>query len=120
MPRQREISQIYGLQLYVSTTCLSYPEPEASDIVGQYNRVHAAGYLSMDCELDRNPPVVPLDTIRQRLKKLEMKGFYNHLSVFANYGPTYRRVLSCYHGLDASGREELLVEIRGSGSDLNE
>ncbi|KAH9934282.1 ketoacyl-synt-domain-containing protein [Fomitopsis serialis] len=83
-----------------------------------YNRVHATGYLSVESELDADAPVVPLDDIRARLKKLEMKSFYSNLGSFANYGPTYRRVLSCYHGIDASGLEELLVQIRGAEDDL--
>ncbi|KAH9934268.1 putative polyketide synthase [Fomitopsis serialis] len=83
-----------------------------------YNRLHATGYLSTESELDADGPAVSLDDIRARLKKMEMKGFYEHLDSFANYGPTYRRVLSCYHGIDASGLEELLIEIRGAGDDL--
>ena len=73
----------------------------------------------MDNELDVPVPPVPIDDIRARLKKWDMKSFYTHLDSFANYGPTYRRVLSCYQGLDITGREELLIESRGAGDDLD-
>lgn len=85
----------------------------------QYGRVHATGYLSMDSELAAPPPLVPVEDIRARLKKWDMKNFYSHLDSFANYGPTYRRVLECYQGLDTNGNEELLIEIRGTGDDLD-
>ncbi|KZT66436.1 hypothetical protein DAEQUDRAFT_739999 [Daedalea quercina L-15889] len=79
--------------------------------------VFGSGYLSTA----PNEPVtdtltVPLSELRARLKKWEMKGFYDQLASFANYGPVYRRVLSCYHGI-ASGIDEYLVEIRGAGDD---
>ena len=61
---------------------------------------------------------IPLEQIRQRLNKWEMKGFYDQLDLFAQYGPTYRRLLSCYHGM-ASGSEEYLVEIRGADNNLD-
>lgn len=48
-----------------------------------------------------------------------MKGFYDHLISFANYGPSYRRVLSCYHGIDKHGLEEILIEVRGLEQDLD-
>ena len=73
----------------------------------------------MESELDAPVPHVPLDDVRARLKKWDMKSFYSHLDSFANYGPTYRRVLSCYQGLGSAGREEFLVEIRGAGDDLD-
>ena len=73
----------------------------------------------MDGEPDAAVPLVPVNDLRARLKKWDMKSFYNHLDSFANYGPTYRRVLSCYQGLDTAGREELLIEIRGAEDDLD-
>ncbi|KZT71132.1 ketoacyl-synt-domain-containing protein [Daedalea quercina L-15889] len=84
-----------------------------------YHRLHATGYLSMCSEADTDIRPVPLSDIRARLQKLEMKNFYDSLASFANYGPTYRRVLSCYHGVDRCGLEELLVEIRGAANDLD-
>lgn len=81
----------------------------------QYDRLHASGYLSSEPATDG--ALVPLEQIQKRLKKWEMKGFYDQLNSFAQYGPTYRRLLSCYHGM-ASGSEEYLVEIRGEDGDL--
>ncbi|KAH9918099.1 ketoacyl-synt-domain-containing protein [Fomitopsis serialis] len=84
-----------------------------------YDRVHATGYLSMESELDGDASPVAINDIRARLKMMETKSFYDNLRSFANYGTTYRRVLSCYHGVDASGLEEFLIEIRGAGDDLD-
>ncbi|KAH9934295.1 ketoacyl-synt-domain-containing protein [Fomitopsis serialis] len=84
-----------------------------------YHRVHATGYLSKEREDDATSSIVPLDDIRARLTKRETKSFYDSLGSFANYGPSYKRVLSWYHGVDSSGLEELLIELRGAGDDLD-
>lgn len=72
----------------------------------------------MENELSAPSSTVPITSLRERLVKWDMKQFYNHLETFAQYGPTYRRVLSCYHGIDFSGKEELLIEVRGAADDL--
>ncbi|KAI0917633.1 Type I Iterative Polyketide synthase (PKS) [Taiwanofungus camphoratus] len=85
----------------------------------KYNRLHAKGYLSIteDPRDDRLP--IPLNEIKDRLKPLEMKGFYEEFTDFAfEYGPTYQRVVECRHGMDESGREEILVQVRGIDNDL--
>lgn len=101
----------------VSTFRSQYVEDD--DDSQQYNRMHATGYLSMDSELDTEHSIVPLHDLRMRLRKMDMEVFYDKLALFANYGATYRRVLSCYHGVDASGLEEFLVGIQGAGDDLD-
>ncbi|TFY60143.1 hypothetical protein EVJ58_g5333 [Rhodofomes roseus] len=82
-----------------------------------YNRIHAKGSLAKiddDCE---SLPAVNVAEIRERMKPIEMKAFYDGFS-FAQYGPTYQRIISSGRGYDEQGREEILVEVRGAGSDL--
>lgn len=76
-------------------------------------------------------------SIQQRLTPLHMKGntcmahhtdkftdcfedFYTVFSSFAQYGPTYRRVVGCSRRIDERGYDEVLVEIRGPSDDIPE
>lgn len=72
----------------------------------------------MDNELSAPAPTVPITALRNRLVEWDMRQFYDRLETFAKYGPSFRRVLACYHGIDDFGKEELLVEVRGAGDDL--
>ncbi|TFK49005.1 polyketide synthase [Heliocybe sulcata] len=83
----------------------------------QYDRLHAKGYLSMD-GLTESPAPLELEPILSRLTPVEMKNFYDGFANFAQYGPMYQRVKACYRGLDAQGREEVLVEVRGDEGDI--
>ena len=49
----------------------------------------------------------------------ELPAFYDGFS-FAQYGPTYQRIISSGRGYDERGREEILVEVRGADADLGE
>ncbi|KZT25643.1 hypothetical protein NEOLEDRAFT_1178119 [Neolentinus lepideus HHB14362 ss-1] len=83
----------------------------------QYDRLHAKGYLSMD-RPSESPASLALEPILSRLAPIEMKNFYDGFASFAQYGPMYQRVKACYRGLDAQGREEVLVEVRGDEGDI--
>ncbi|KZT66074.1 hypothetical protein DAEQUDRAFT_752280 [Daedalea quercina L-15889] len=83
-----------------------------------YNRIHAKGHLSKGDDNESLPPV-NLAQIRERMKPIEMKAFYDGFS-FAQYGPTYQRIISSGRGYDEQGREEILVEVRGAESDLGD
>ena len=45
-------------------------------------------------------------------------GFYEGFAHFAQYGPTYQRIAAINKGTDAEGRDEVLVEVRCYGEDL--
>ncbi|KAI0731474.1 ketoacyl-synt-domain-containing protein [Fomitopsis betulina] len=83
-----------------------------------YNRIHAKGHLSKTDDSAALPPV-NIAQIRERMKPIEMKAFYDGFS-FAQYGPTYQRIISSGRGYDDRGREEILVEVRGADSDLGD
>ncbi|EPQ52402.1 polyketide synthase, partial [Gloeophyllum trabeum ATCC 11539] len=70
-----------------------------------------------------------------RLKHIDMRGrnpnvlvrqtadrscidFYRRFTSFAQYGSTYQRVTSCYHGFQKDGQEEILIQLRGNDGDL--
>ncbi|CCM05253.1 uncharacterized protein FIBRA_07463 [Fibroporia radiculosa] len=84
----------------------------------QYNRIHASGHLSMSAEVDFDSSPLRLDEIRARLRIFDMKGFYDGFTSFAQYGPTYQRIISWGRGYDHLGREEVLVQLRGADDDL--
>ncbi|OBZ73412.1 putative polyketide synthase 22 [Grifola frondosa] len=84
----------------------------------KYNRLHAKGHLSMQRDPSDFRPAVSLDEVRSRLKPIDMKGFYDGFTTFAEYGPIYQRIVACSRGTDAFGREELLVQVRGTDKDL--
>ncbi|KAL6298078.1 polyketide synthase [Sparassis latifolia] len=84
----------------------------------QYNRLHAKGYLSMNASAGEHRDPVPLDYIRERLQPVEMNGFYDGFKTFADYGPTYQRILACNMGTDENGRDEVLVQVRGADHDI--
>ncbi|KAI0068636.1 hypothetical protein BV25DRAFT_1910396 [Artomyces pyxidatus] len=83
----------------------------------QYNRLHSRGSLTSSLEEHERQPVLPIDEIRSRLKPFNIDRLYAGFG-FAQYGPTYQRIISCLRGVDASGRDELLVEVRGTDKDL--
>jgi len=72
----------------------------------------------MTTEPEDMQPVIDLESIRSHLKPIDMKGFYDGFNSFAQYGPTYQRIISWSRGYDSMGREEILVQLRGAGSDL--
>lgn len=83
-----------------------------------YNRIHASGYLSTEADsaLDETP--LNIKEIQARLAPVDMTDFYTGFSYFAQYGPTYQRVVAVNRGTDAQGRDEVIVEIRGRADDL--
>ncbi|CCM04656.1 uncharacterized protein FIBRA_06840 [Fibroporia radiculosa] len=83
-----------------------------------YNRLHASGHLSMTTNPEDGVHRLQLDLIRARLRQIDMKGFYEEFANFAQYGPTYRRIISWSRGRDPLGREEILVKLRGASEDL--
>ncbi|KAJ3767378.1 polyketide synthase [Lentinula raphanica] len=88
--------------------------PERYDLLHkQTNRLHADGLMSCEC-LDEE--IVPLDlrSVRARSRPFPVSKLYDALSYFAQYGPTFRRVIACFKGQD-----EALVEVRAADSDLN-
>ncbi|KAI0068531.1 hypothetical protein BV25DRAFT_1817381 [Artomyces pyxidatus] len=84
----------------------------------QYNRLHSRGSLSMNIEEHERHRVLPIDDIRSRLKPINTNELYAGFSSFAQYGSTYQRITGCLRGVDAAGRDEILVEIRGTDDDL--
>ncbi|OBZ73483.1 Nonribosomal peptide synthetase 14 [Grifola frondosa] len=84
----------------------------------KYDRLHARGYMSMNFDHSDFRPRIQLDELQNRLAPIDMKGFYETLASFAEYGPTYRRILSCSRGMNAVGKDEVLVKLRGMDDDL--
>ncbi|EJF59192.1 ketoacyl-synt-domain-containing protein [Dichomitus squalens LYAD-421 SS1] len=84
----------------------------------QYDRTHATGFLSMRSRDDIAVAKLDFTAIRQRMKPVDMNGFYTAMSYFAQYGPTYRRIRQCHIATSAGGRIEALTELRGDDSDL--
>ncbi|KAJ7865588.1 hypothetical protein B0H14DRAFT_3133338 [Mycena olivaceomarginata] len=81
-----------------------------------FDHVHAEGLLVTESSTaEDNFPPLDFNTIRQRCKTVDMRGFYETLNSFAQYGPQYRRVSSCY-----LGNNEALVEVRGGAADLTD
>ncbi|OJT09920.1 hypothetical protein TRAPUB_13598 [Trametes pubescens] len=85
----------------------------------QYNRLHCKGHLCMYQEAEDVRTGRDLTEISSRLKPLDIKGFYDGFRTFADYGPTYQRILSCSYARDAAtGRDEWLIKLRGADVDL--
>ncbi|CCL98280.1 uncharacterized protein FIBRA_00274 [Fibroporia radiculosa] len=84
----------------------------------KYDRVHARGYLSKTYEAGDEKPPINLTEVRKRLKPIDMRDFYDGFTNFASYGPIYQRVVACSRGMDGSGREEFLMQVRGGEDDL--
>lgn len=53
---------------------------------------------------------------------LKMRGvdFYKGFTSFAQYGPMYQRVTACYRGVNPQGQDEVLVQVRGTDTDIPE
>ncbi len=109
-----------------------------SDVLLQYNRLHCKGHLCMTQEAEDTRTGRDLTEISSRLKPLDIKGsllsicdfsplltfplgFYDGFRTFADYGPTYQRILACSYARDtATGRDEWLIKLRGADVDLPE
>ena len=66
----------------------------------------------------RSTPTVS-DSATSALTKANIApDFYEGFAHFAQYGPTYQRIAAINKGTDAEGRDEVLVEVRGYGDDL--
>ncbi|KAI0068519.1 ketoacyl-synt-domain-containing protein [Artomyces pyxidatus] len=85
----------------------------------QYNRLHSQGNLTMAIEEHERQPASGFLSICQPTPKARPpSALYDGFSSFAQYGPKYQRINSCLRGVDATGRDEILVEIRGADDDL--
>ena len=62
-----------------------------------------------------NPINVALDILARSKFFID---FYDSFTHFAQYGPTYQRIAVINKGTDAEGRDEVLVEVRCYGEDL--
>ncbi|RDB25816.1 Reducing polyketide synthase FUB1 [Hypsizygus marmoreus] len=102
--------QANGAYWSVKSTAVNHLETARSGKPSQ--RLHADGYLSLERALDASE-TLDLDSIKERCQPFNVDGFYESLKYFADYGPVYRRVISCYKGND-----EVLVEVKGAASDL--
>ncbi|KAJ7717066.1 hypothetical protein DFH07DRAFT_762136 [Mycena maculata] len=95
------------------STCSQDP---VSNWPASFDHVHAEGLLVLEPHSGtENLPLLDLSVISGRCKKVDMRGFYEGLKSFGQYGPQYRRVLSCH-----IGNNEALVEIRGNDTDLTD
>ncbi|KAF9541628.1 ketoacyl-synt-domain-containing protein [Agrocybe pediades] len=77
-----------------------------------FDRIHADGYMSLSPDQDELEPL-NLDEIRSRCQSFDPKVLYDNLHYFAQYGPKFRRVASCF-----IGQGEGLVEVRGAEDDI--
>ncbi|KAI0364111.1 ketoacyl-synt-domain-containing protein [Pilatotrama ljubarskyi] len=85
----------------------------------KYNRVHAKGHLCMQPDPDDVRTGRDISGISSRLQPVNMIGFYDAFRSFADYGPSYQRVLACSYARDRdTGRDEWLVKIRGADTDI--
>ncbi|KAI0653728.1 ketoacyl-synt-domain-containing protein [Cubamyces menziesii] len=85
----------------------------------KYNRLHAKGLLSTHSEPEDIRSGRNVQEISSRLKPVDIKGFYDGFRTFADYGPTYQRVVGCSYARDpATGNDEWLVKLRGADKDL--
>ncbi|KAJ7464985.1 putative polyketide synthase [Mycena galericulata] len=75
-------------------------------------RLHAHGYMSQTALHSDSSPL-DLDSIRDRCPKLDIGGFYERITFFAQFGQAYQRVTGCYVA-DSEG----LIRIRASEADL--
>ncbi|KAJ3795783.1 polyketide synthase [Lentinula aff. detonsa] len=80
----------------------------------QVNRLHADGLMSCDAPEEDTGPI-DIDALRARYKLFSVSKLYETLSYFAQYGPTFQRVSTCF-----KGRDEALVEVRAADIDLHE
>ncbi|KAI0068533.1 polyketide synthase, partial [Artomyces pyxidatus] len=109
------------VQLFIEDSFWTIKSSSSTDYTTwpvQYNRLHSRGSLSMSLDDHERERVLPIDEIRSRLKPIDIDRMYDGFSSFAKYGPTYQRVISCLRGVDATGRDEVLVELRGFDDDL--
>ncbi|KAJ7325468.1 hypothetical protein DFH08DRAFT_787573 [Mycena albidolilacea] len=75
-------------------------------------RIHAQGYMAKT-HVSNNYTTVDLNAIRNRSQPVDMKGFYQRMLYFAQYGGVYQRVTGCYV-TDSEG----LIRVRSSEDDL--
>lgn len=54
----------------------------------------------------------------KRVSQIDVIGFYDELSSFANYGPMYRRLRKFWVTTNPGGAMDALGEIRGAGNDI--
>ncbi|KAF9477477.1 hypothetical protein BDN70DRAFT_994948 [Pholiota conissans] len=76
-------------------------------------RIHATGFMTSNAALDAD--TLPIDDIKKSLQRLDISHFYDILTHFAQYGPSYQRVTACWK----TGRQAL-VEIRAYDEDLKD
>ncbi|KAJ7205481.1 hypothetical protein GGX14DRAFT_367915, partial [Mycena pura] len=82
-----------------------------AECLPQIAKEHARGLMDSRMPMQLPEPLI-LQSIWDRLPKLEMKGFYESLRPFAAFGPAYWRVVRC-HGNAA----EIIAQIRGPSPD---
>ncbi|KAF7328513.1 hypothetical protein MVEN_02538600 [Mycena venus] len=76
-------------------------------------RLHAHGYMSPTIPSSNDIDDLDIDAIRRRCTKLDMKGFYEKMVYFAQFGKAYQRLTGCYLS-DSEG----LLRIRASVEDI--
>ncbi|EJD00213.1 polyketide synthase [Fomitiporia mediterranea MF3/22] len=100
-----------GLELDgIHFSVVSYSDSETKE----GRRLHAEGYLSREPEANSfSLDPFQLSTVLERCSKVDISDFYESLKYFANYGPPYQRIMTCY-----KGKHEVLAEVRGTTDDL--
>ncbi|KAK7452697.1 Mycolipanoate synthase [Stygiomarasmius scandens] len=68
-------------------------------------RLHADGYMSNE-SVSHPAHVLSISDIRARCEQVNVEGFYSDLRYFAEYGPCFQMVKSCYRS-----ETEFLVEV---------
>ncbi|TBU55410.1 polyketide synthase [Dichomitus squalens] len=84
----------------------------------QYNRRHASGFLSFEPIDPSSVRTVDLESLRNRMTAVEMKGFYQQMGSFAQFGPMYRRIQTCHVSRGPNGSVEVLTQVRGADDDI--
>ncbi|KAF8530083.1 putative polyketide synthase [Hysterangium stoloniferum] len=80
-----------------------------------FNRVHAEGFLSLKpSKIDNDVPQLDVEGIIRRCKRIDLTDFYEDLGTFAEYGPSFQRVVDGYRGED-----EVLVLVQGDDDMLD-
>ncbi|KAJ7642043.1 putative polyketide synthase [Roridomyces roridus] len=80
----------------------------APDQLNPTSKRHAGGFFSRG-DLIPAPPVLDVKAIAARCTPLPVKGFYDSISYFAQYGPVFRQIRSIW-----AGNNESMVEINTS------
>ncbi|GJJ14254.1 putative PKS-like protein biosynthetic cluster [Clathrus columnatus] len=73
----------------------------------RFDRIHAEGFLSVETAGEKGAQV-NLQNIKRRCKQVDLTDFYDGLKYFADYGPSFQRVIDAHEG-----DNEVLILIRG-------